>query len=120
VSEIRLYIDEDSMDQSFLQALRARGVDVRTAFDDGMVGHADDEQLRWATSQQRVLYSFNVGDFFQLHTAVITVGETHAGIILVQQQRYSVGDQMRAVLKVMAATSAEDMIDKVIFLSAWM
>lgn len=120
MSEIRLYIDEDSMDQSFLQALRARSVDVRTAFDDGMVGHTDSEQLHWARSQQRVLYSSNVGDFYHLHTAVLTAGESHAGIVLVQQQRYSAGEQMRAVLRLMATTSAEDMIDRVEFLSAWM
>lgn len=28
MSQIRLFIDEDSMDQRFIKALRARGVDV--------------------------------------------------------------------------------------------
>jgi len=46
VSVIRLYIDEDSMDQAFIQALRARGVDVRTAYEEGLSGRSDADQLR--------------------------------------------------------------------------
>jgi hypothetical protein len=85
VSQIRLYIDEDSMDQAFLQALRARGVAIRTAYEEGMVGRSDIDQLRWAATQGRVLYSFNVGDFYHLHTTFLGQQEDHAGIILVQR-----------------------------------
>ena len=46
-------------------------------------------------------------------------GEAHAGLILVQQQRHSIGDQMRAVLRLIAAVPAEDMENRVAFLSAW-
>lgn len=119
MSQIRLYIDEDSMDQAFLQALRARGVDIRTAYEEGMVGRSDIDQLRWAATQGRVLYSFNVGDFYHLHTTFLGQQEDHAGIILVQQQRYAVGEQLRGVLRLLAATSAEEMGNQVVFLSAW-
>jgi hypothetical protein len=43
----------------------------------------------------------------------------HAGIILVQQQRYSMGEVMRGILQLIATKSAEEMIDQVEFLSAW-
>ena len=119
MSQICLYIDEDSMDQAFLQALRARGVDVHTAYEDGMVGRSDVDQLRWATVQQRVLYSFNVADFYRLHTLLLQRQEAHSGMILVQQQRYSVGEQMRGVLQLMAATQADMMVNQAVFLSAW-
>ncbi|ASC74279.1 hypothetical protein XM38_052540 [Halomicronema hongdechloris C2206] len=33
MSEIRLYIDEDSMDQALISALKARNVDVITVLD---------------------------------------------------------------------------------------
>jgi post-segregation antitoxin (ccd killing protein) len=33
---VRLYMDEDSMDQALVRALRARGVDVKTALEEGM------------------------------------------------------------------------------------
>jgi hypothetical protein len=40
---IRLYFDEDSMRRSLVRALRARGVDVITALDAGMIEREDDE-----------------------------------------------------------------------------
>lgn len=42
-----------------------------------------------------------------------------AGIILANQQQYSVGEQMRRILRLIAAKSAEEMRDWVEFLSAW-
>ena len=68
---------------------------------------------------ERVLYSFNVGDFYHLHTVWLAQGRSHAGIILAPQQHYSVGDQMRRLLRLIAARSAEEMRDHVEFLSAW-
>jgi hypothetical protein len=53
------------MDQALLLALRARGVDVISAADAGMLGVSDLEQLDYATSQKRVLFSFNRGDFIK-------------------------------------------------------
>jgi hypothetical protein len=114
----RLYVDEDSMDNDFISALRVRGVDVRTASDDGMCGRPDVDQLRWATEQCRVLYSFNVGDFYALHTRFLTSSEQHAGIVLAQQCS-TLGDQLRGVLKLIAAQSAEDMVNQIVFLRAW-
>jgi hypothetical protein len=66
-----------------------------------------------------VLYSFNRGDFFRLHSQYVAEGKPHAGMVLARQQHYSVGDQMRRLLKVMALKSAADMRDHVEFLSAW-
>jgi hypothetical protein len=115
----QLYVDEDSMDRDLVRALRARGVDVTTAQDEGMMGCSDEEHLLFATNQGRVLYSFNRGDFFRLHSQYAVEGKSHAGILLARQQYYSVGEQMRRVLKVMALRSAAEMRDRVEFLSAW-
>ena len=60
---IRLYLEEDSMRCALIRALRARGVDVTTALEAGMIGREDREHLDYATARGRVLYSFNVGDF---------------------------------------------------------
>ena len=115
----RLYIDEDSADRNLIQALRARGVDVITAQEVGMIERTDDEHLQFAASRDRVLYSFNRGDFFRLHSQYMSEGKVHAGMLLARQQHYSVGEQMRRVLKVMALKSAADMHNCVEFLSAW-
>ena len=63
---IRFYFDEDTMDADLVHALRIRGVDVTTALEQGMVRRDDIDHLELATTQQRVLYSFNVGDFHVL------------------------------------------------------
>ena len=51
----RLYIDEDSADRNLIQALRARGVDVITAQEVGVIERTDDEHLQFAASCDRVL-----------------------------------------------------------------
>jgi len=107
------------MRRALVRALRARGMDAITALDAGMIERSDDEHLAYATGQVRVLYSFNVGDFYRLHTAFLAQGKPHAGIVLARQQRYSVGDQTRRLLRLIATKSAEDMKNRVEFLSAW-
>jgi hypothetical protein len=89
---IRLYVDEDSMRHMLIHALCSRGIDVQTALDAAMIERADEEHLAFATAQGRVLCSFNVGDFYQLHTNHIAQHKAHAGIVLTRQQKYSVGE----------------------------
>ena len=107
------------MRRSLVRALRSRGVDVITALDAGMIEREDAVHLDYATQQGRVLCTFNVGDFYQLHTDYVTQGKPHAGIILMRQQRHSVGQQIRALLKLVATKSADEMNDWIEFLSVW-
>ena len=85
------------MDKDLVQAIRARGVDVITALDAGMIERADEEHLDYATAQ----------------------GKSHPGIILTRQQRYSVGEQTRRLLRLIAAKSVEEMKNRGEYLSAW-
>ncbi len=116
---IRFYMDEDSMDRALVRALRARGVDITTALEQGMIERADAEHLDYATAHGRVLYTLNVADFSRLHMDYLAQGRVHAGIVLAHQQRYSVGEQMRRLLKLVATRSAEEMTNHAEFLSAW-
>jgi hypothetical protein len=117
--KIQLYVDEDTMDADLVHALRIRGVDLITALEQGMIRRDDADHLELAASQGRVLYSFNVGDFQRLHTEYLTDGKHHSGIILAQQQQYSIGEQMRRLLRIIAGLSAEEIKDSLVFLSAW-
>ena len=117
--KIALYFDEDSQDTTLIRALRSRGVDVIAAAEAGMNGRTDEEQLQWSTTNDRVLYSCNARDFYKLHTSLLKLGESHSGIILAPQQQYSIGEQLRRLLKLIAAKSAEDMRNDVEFLSKW-
>ncbi len=116
---IRLYIDEDSMRHALVRALQARGIEVTTALAEDMIEQPDLKHLEYATAQNRVLYSFNIGDFYQLHTDFLTRNQPHTGIILARQQQYSVGEQMRRLLRLIAAKSETDMQNHLEFLSTW-
>ncbi|MEO5925970.1 MAG: DUF5615 family PIN-like protein [Bryobacteraceae bacterium] len=119
MSRIRLYIDEDAMDGDFVRGLRSRGIDVVTAFDAGMVCQSDESHLRAAIEQDRTLYSFNIRDFHQIHSMWLAKGWTHAGVILSQQKRYSTGEQIRRMLRLIGSVSAESMTNREEFLGGW-
>jgi hypothetical protein len=116
---IRLYCDEDSMRNSLVNALRARGMDVTTARENNMVGRPDAEHLDYATRQGRVLFSFNRGDYLRLHAEYLAQGKPHAGIILANQQQYAIGEIMRRLLHFSAVMSPQAMENRIEFLSVW-
>lgn len=112
-------MDEDSTARSLALTLKSREVNVITALEVDRLGYGDEEQLIWATSQGYTLYSSNIRDFYSLHTTFLEQKRDHAGIILVQQQKYSLGEIMRGLLQLIATKSAEEMLNQVEFLSAW-
>lgn len=60
-----------------------------------------------------------MGDFCRLHSTFVVQQRSHAGIILAPQQRYSVGEQLRGMLKLITTKLAEEMINQIVFLSAY-
>ncbi|MBD2498228.1 DUF5615 family PIN-like protein [Nostoc sp. FACHB-280] len=72
MSQIRLYMDEDSTARSLVLALQNRGVEVITSLRVNRLGYSDEEQLKWATEQNLVLYSSNIRDFYRLHGAFLS------------------------------------------------
>ena len=116
---IRLYIDEDAMGKSLVRAERSHGLDVVTAFEVGMAGESDEGHLKYATANGLTLYSYNRGDFMALNTQLLEQGLSHAGIILCMNNRWSIGEQLRRLLLLVEAMSAEEIQDQVVFLSGW-
>jgi hypothetical protein len=96
VNQIKIYVDEDAMDSDLVAALRSRSVIAITALDANLIGRRDEAQFSFAAAQGCVLYTFNVGDFYRLHTQWIGIGRDHSGMILAPQQRLSVGEQFAA------------------------
>ncbi|ADZ31542.1 DUF5615 family PIN-like protein [Planktothrix phage PaV-LD] len=117
MSRIRLYLDEDTIKAALIQALRSADLDVVTVADVNRLGYSDEDQLFWAIEQGRIIYSFNIGDFCHLHRDFMVQEISHAGIILVPQQKYSIGQQVQGLLKLVSQYSAEDMINQLLFLS---
>ena len=117
---IKLYLDEDAQDAQrtdLIQALRARQIDVVTVSDVNLLGEGDDVQLRYATEQDRVIFSFNRGDFFRLHTKLLSNNQHHAGIIVSNQ--VGTGIVMRRLLRLINEKTATDMLDWLEFLGSW-
>lgn len=119
MSQILLYLDEDAMDEDLVQAIRSQNVDVVTAAEAEMLHRSDQDQLNWANTNSRVIYTHNIGDFYELHTAILQQNRSHRGIILSPQQRYGIGDQMRAIVNLIATLSAEEMLNQIEFLGDW-
>jgi hypothetical protein len=119
VGQLQIYIDEDAMDCDLVAALRSRGVTVITVLDANLVGKSDAEQPAFSTERRCVLYTFNVCDFYRLHPEWVDAGRTHAGMLLAQQQRFSVGEQLRRILRIRAVKTAASMVDQIEFLGHW-
>jgi hypothetical protein len=119
VRQFSVYFDEDAMDADLVGALRQRDVPTVTAVEENLIGITDEEQLEYASKHRCVLYTFNVSDFYALHTRWLAAARHHSGLILAPQQRFSVGEQLRRILRLRAAKSVEAMRDRVEFLSRW-
>ena len=110
------YLDEDTMARALVTALRARGVNLLTPIEAGMMGMPDADQLAFAAAQQRVIYTFNVGDFCRLHNEYIVSGSKHFGIVVVPRQRYSIGQQVRGISLLTETIKPEDMQSNLVLL----
>lgn len=78
MSKLRIYIDEDSMKEALVIALRNAGIDKITPSDVNRTGYADEEQLVWATGEGRVIYTANIADFCRIHSVLMAQGGSHA------------------------------------------
>ncbi|MBG1262802.1 DUF5615 family PIN-like protein [Nostoc commune] len=116
MSQICFYLDEDAGKKSLTNGLGNAGIDVMTTAEADRLASSDDSQLIWATQQRRVIYSFNVGDFCRLHKAYLEQQQKHSGIVLASKQSYSIGEQLRGLLKLLESVEAEDMANQLVFL----
>ncbi len=114
---IKLYLDEDAQRTDLIQALRARNIDLLTVSEVNLLGQTDEFHLLYATEQARVIFTFNRGDFFRLHTEWLKNQQHHAGIIVSDQ--VGTGVVIRRLLRLIDAKEANEMKDWLEFLSNW-
>jgi len=84
-----------------------------------MIERGDQKHLEYAAKLQRVLYSFNVADFYDIHSRYLSDDREHAGLILARQQQFTVGEQLRRLLRLIAKVPADQIKNRVEFLGAW-
>jgi hypothetical protein len=112
-------LDEDIQSDALIRALRARGVSVVTTSEAGGARRTDEEQLRFATSRNLVFVTCNIVHFARLHADSMAAGREHAGIVLVQQQRWGPGELARRVIRLLAAAASQSMRNRLEFISNW-
>lgn len=105
---IRLYLDED-VHKKVATALRLKGYDVVSAHEVQKQSLSDREQLDFAVSQDRAIFTFNGGDFSRLHHTRVSQGAHHCGIILAKQ--YPVGETVKRLAKFLFTHSAGEIRD---------
>jgi len=107
------------MRKALVFGLRARNVDILTAAEAEMINRDDQDHLAVAATSGRVLYSFNMVDYCILHRTWMSEQRFHAGIVVAQQQRYSTGEELRRLMRLVSAVPAEEMRNRIEFLSSW-
>jgi len=94
--------------------LRARGFEAETTLEAGQAGKSDAEQLAYAVSRQKALFTHNRADFEELAQDYFAVGRIHHGILIaVRRPPY---DLTNRVLVNLNAVTADEMQDQVRYL----
>lgn len=115
-SQLAAYTDED-VAKAVAKALKRRGVKASTTPEHGNFELSDEEQLKFATSIGAALLTHNVKDFPRIHYEFMAQGISHKGIIVAKQ--VSIGEMVRRFLRLAAKLSAEDMENRLEYLSNW-
>ncbi|MEX0783417.1 MAG: DUF5615 family PIN-like protein [Dehalococcoidia bacterium] len=113
-----IYLDDDSGDLAIAENLLRAGEDIIRSTDVGMRGRDDHEHLEFATLRG-VLITANRSHYWQLHSDWLRSGRSHAGIIIIHQGRYSVGERLRRLRRLLRERTAEEMVERVEWLRDW-
>jgi uncharacterized protein with PIN domain len=113
---IRLYLDED-VPEAIAMALRLRGYDVITVKEASNKGLTDLDQIQYAISEERVLFTHNIADFCKIHSGFINKGYEHNGLIVSRQ--LPIGVIVKALLRLLSSVNYEKIRNNIIWLSDW-
>lgn len=113
---IRLFADED-VHKRVAFALRLRSFDVISAHEVGRCGCSDEEQLAFASKQQRAIFTYNTADYVKLHLSLLEQGKEHFGIIVSDQ--LPLGETTRRLLALLNKVTAEEMKNQIRWLQSF-
>jgi len=106
---IRFHLDENC-DRAIAEGLRRRGIDVSTTPEMDMLSATDEEQIAFAVSQNRVLFTQD-RDFLRLHAAAIA----HSGIAYCAKDARSIGAIIQALVLIWEVLEPEEMANRLEF-----
>jgi predicted nuclease of predicted toxin-antitoxin system len=78
----RFLLDED-LSPRVAQTGHGLGLDIVSVHEVGRAGLGDDEQLRWAARERRIVVTRNRDDFIAWTIAFFQRGEPHVGVLIV-------------------------------------
>ena len=107
---IRFHLDEN-VRTAIAVGLRSHGIDVTTTAEAELMGASDDEQITYALSEFRVIMTHD-DDFLALAAG----GIEHPGVCYCHQQKYSIGELLRALLLVNECCTQDELLGHVEFL----
>ena len=115
-NRLKIYTDED-IANAVAKALRRRGFEASTTPEHGNFELTDEQQLKFAASIGAAILTHNVKDFPRIHYGFMEKGLSHKGIIVAKQ--VSIGEVVRRLLRLAAELTAEDMENRLEYLSNW-
>ncbi len=113
-------MDHDSDDPRVITGLRVAGIDVLSSLEVHHERLSDDEQLEFAASVGRVIYTANRGDFARLHRDWMRAGRAHAGIIARARQVLPIGDQVRGLTGICGEVEPDEAANRFVYLDDWL
>jgi len=103
MSKPKLHLDMDTSRRDLHRALVTRGYDVTRTPNPEITEDASDEyQLLWATSHNRIIFTFNIKDYLNLAKK----HPSHGGIILANQKTTSPDKMISELSRVIEENSA--------------
>lgn len=109
-NKIKFHLDEN-VSNAIANGLRIRGIDVTTSAEVSLIGASDRQQLAYALSEKRVIFTFD-NDFLSL----AATGMEHSGIIYTRQQRQSIGKVISNLILIWECLEPEYIYNNIEFL----
>jgi predicted nuclease of predicted toxin-antitoxin system len=110
MADTRFYLDEN-VQVVVAEQLALRGIDAVTVRSLELLGDEDENHLVRATGMGRILCTHDT-DYYELAMS----GRNHAGIIIGQAEKHTIGDWVKGLVLIHAVYTAEDMENRVEFL----
>lgn len=107
--KLKFYADEH-ISKAVVKGLKARGIDAENCVDLGMQAATDEEHLRYALQERRVIVTYD-SDFLKLHQ----MGLPHAGIAFSSRPK-SIGEMISILLLMHEVLSPDEMENMIEFI----
>ena len=104
---LKFHLDEN-VNPAIAKGLRIRGIDVTTTPEVGLIEADDEEQVEFAKTEGRVVFTHD-DDFLRVQT-------DHTGIVYCGQGRRSIGEAIQWLILMWEALDPEDMENTVEFI----